>query len=64
VEKDGKEVGKVTSGTFSPCLKKGIAMAYLKPGYREIGSTLDIITNGRKMKAQVIKPPFVKKGIC
>jgi len=63
VEKDGKEVGKVTSGTFSPCLKKGIAMAYLKPEYREIGDVLDI-TNERKMKAQVIKPPFVKKGTC
>ena len=64
VEKDGKEVGKVTSGTFSPCLKKGIAMAYLKPGYREIGITLDIVDNKRKMKAQVVKPPFVKKGTC
>ena len=64
VEKDGKEVGKVTSGTFSPCLKKGIAMAYVKPGYRDIGNILEIVTNGKKIKAQIIKPPFVKKGTC
>ncbi|MEA2054900.1 MAG: glycine cleavage system aminomethyltransferase GcvT [Candidatus Thermoplasmatota archaeon] len=63
VEKDGKEVGKVTSGTFSPCLKKGIAMAYIKPGYNDV-EIFDIIFNGRKMKARRIKPPFVKKGEC
>ena len=33
VEKDGINIGIISSGTMSPCLKKGIAMAYIKPDY-------------------------------
>ena len=54
VEKDRNKVGIVTSGTFSPCLKKGIAMAYVKPGYRDVGTLLEISANGKKIRAQVI----------
>ncbi len=61
VKKDGKKVGVVTSGTLSPCLNKGIAMAYIKPKYREIDNILDIVIRGKNIKAKVIKPPFVKK---
>jgi len=63
VEKDGKKVGMVTSGTFSPCLKKGIAMAYIKPGY-EGEKEFDIVSGNKKIKAKRVKPPFVKKGEC
>ena len=61
VQKDGLKVGIITSGTLSPCLNKGIAMAYIKPEYREIHNVLDIIIRGKKIKAKVTKPPFVKK---
>jgi aminomethyltransferase len=61
VQKDGKTVGRVTSGTLSPCLEIGIAMAYVDNDYREIGSILDIIIRDKKVKVKVIKPPFVKK---
>jgi aminomethyltransferase len=61
VEYDGKKVGIVSSGTLSPCLNKGIAMAYVKPEYREKESILDIIIRGKPVKAKVIKSPFVKK---
>lgn len=61
VDKDGLKVGVVTSGTLSPCLNKGIAMAYIKPDFRDIDNILDIIIRGRRIKAKVIKPPFVKK---
>lgn len=63
VEKDGAAAGVVTSGTFSPCLKKGIAMAYIKPGYGE-AEEFDIVSNNRKIRAKKVKPPFVKKGEC
>jgi len=63
VEKDGKKVGTVTSGTFSPCLRKGIAMAYIKPGY-EGEEEFDIVSGNKKIKAKRVKPPFVKKGEC
>ncbi|HDN96269.1 MAG TPA: glycine cleavage system aminomethyltransferase GcvT [Thermoplasmatales archaeon] len=63
VFKDDKRVGIVTSGNFSPCLKKGIALAYVNTKYRGIDE--ELIIKGRKdMKAKVIKGPFVKKGEC
>ena len=32
----GEEVGVVTSGSFSPCLKKGIGMCYVKPEFMKV----------------------------
>lgn len=61
VQKNGETVGLVSSGTLSPCLNKGIAMAYVDPSYREIGDHLDIIIRGKPIKAEIVKPPFVKK---
>jgi aminomethyltransferase len=57
-------IGKVSSGGLSPCLKKGIAMAYVKPAYRELGKRLDIFIHQKPHEAEVIKPPFVKRGEC
>jgi len=61
IQKDGKKVGRVTSGTLSPCLNKGIAMGYCQPDYREKDTVLDIIIRGKPVKAKVVKPPFVSK---
>ena len=61
--KDGKKIGVVTSGNFSPCLKKGIALGYINVKYRNVGD--EVIIKGRKeMRAKIIKGPFVKKGEC
>ena len=61
IEKDGKKVGIVTSGTMSPCLKTGIAMGYVDSDCREKDSILDIIVRGKPIKAKVVKPPIVPK---
>lgn len=61
IQKDGKKVGTVTSGTLSPCLNVGIAMGYVKPEFREKDSVLDIIIRGKPVRAIVVKPPFVPK---
>ena len=61
VQKNGKKVGKVTSGTLSPCLNKGIAMAYVDPEYRKVGDKLDIVIRGKNIKCEIVKPPFVPK---
>lgn len=61
IQKDGTSVGKVTSGTLSPCLNVGIAMGYVEPDTRQAGSTLDIIVRDKPIKATVVKPPFVPK---
>ena len=54
-------VGTVSSGTISPCLNKGIALAYVNPDEREVGSQLDIVIRGKNIKSTIVKSPFVKK---
>ena len=54
-------MGKVTSGTMSPCLNTGIAMGYVNHDSREKDSNLDIIIRDKAVKAKVVKPPFVPK---
>jgi aminomethyltransferase len=61
VEKDGKKVGKISSGNISPCLNTGIALAYIKPEFREVGSILDIVIRNKKIRSKIVKPPFVSK---
>jgi len=55
---DGKEVGHVTSGGFSPLLKYGIAMGYVPPSLSEEGHSLNVEVRGKPLKATVVKMPF------
>jgi aminomethyltransferase len=61
---DGEErVGEVTSGTFSPTLRVGIALAYLAPrGHFKVGDEVEIDVRGRRGRAVVTKPPFVGRS--
>ena len=61
IQKDGKKVGIVTSGTMSPCLNTGIAMGYVHPEFREKESILEIIIRDKPVKAKVVRPPIVPK---
>lgn len=54
----GELVGETTSGTFSPTLQKGIALALLAPSV-SIGDTLFVDVRGRDLEVVVTKPPFV-----
>lgn len=55
----GKTVGVVTSGTMSPTLRTGIALAYVRPDAAEPGSDVTVDVRGRHVPAEVVKPPFV-----
>jgi aminomethyltransferase len=56
-------IGEITSGTFSPTLKKGIALAYLWPGdIADIGSEVEVDIRGRRGAATVVKTPFVDRS--
>ena len=57
----GEVVGKVTSGTLSPCLRKGIAMGYVRPPYHALGTELDIAIRGASVKAKVVSAPFYRR---
>jgi len=58
---DGKKVGAVTSGTWSPALEKSIAMAYLPTELRQEGTPLEVDVRGRREKAAVAKLPFYRR---
>ena len=59
---DGREVGTVTSGTFSPTLKTGIGLALLEAGVSDDDAvTVDI--RRRQEPFMITKPPFVTPGV-
>jgi len=59
----GRAAGEVTSGTFSPVLGVGIALAYLSPadGFDE-GSEVEVDIRGRRAPADVVRTPFVDRS--
>lgn len=52
-------IGKVTSGTLSPCLGKPIGLGYVETAYAQEGTNFFIPTGRKKLKATVVKLPFV-----
>ena len=58
---DGKEIGEVTSGTFSPSLKKGIGLALIatEAGVTA-GDEIGVDVRGRTAAVRVLRPPFVE----
>lgn len=51
--------GEITSGSFSPTLNKGIALARVP---KNTGKQCLVEMRGKYLPAQVIKPPFVRRG--
>lgn len=59
VDAEGNNIGKVTSGTQSPSLKKAIGMGYVSKEYAKADSEIFINIRDKKVKAQVKKLPFL-----
>ena len=59
---DGREIGVITSGTFSPSLKVGIALALLDPEFVE-GDLVTIDVRGRESSATINSLPFVPSHV-
>jgi aminomethyltransferase len=57
---DGKQVGHVTSGNFSPVLEQGIALAFVEPTLKP-GDAVAIDQRGTPANGQVVKLPFIQK---
>ena len=56
---DGEEIGHVTSGTMSPCLKVGFGLGYVKPEYAKPGTEVAVVIREKPLRAEVVKIPFV-----
>ena len=59
---DGKTIGEVTSGTFSPTLQKSIAMAFVDANHAAEGIQLTADLKGTPNPAKVVKLPFYKRA--
>ena len=59
---EGKSVGKVTSGSPAPYLKKNIGLAFVPPEFSEVGREIQIEIRGRQANAQIVKLPFYKRS--
>ena len=59
VDAEGNEVGKVTSGGFSPSLEVPIAMAYVPAAAAAPGSSVSLAQRGKIFSGEVVAMPFV-----
>jgi len=61
IHNETKKVGSVTSGTFSPSLRKGIGIGYVDLPFNKVGTTLKVIGKNPIM-VEIIKGAFYKQG--
>ena len=54
----GAEIGVVTSGTFSPVLKRGIAMGYVKTPSSQFGEAVKVVVRDAPSNGKIVKFPF------
>ena len=58
INKDGETVGKVTSAVYSPRLERNIALAMVSAAHANLGSQVEVVTNGGPTWATVVERPF------
>lgn len=57
---DGQIIGKVTSGTMAPSLKKAIGMGYVNVPFNKAGTEIIVNIRNKTLRAEVVKFPFYK----
>ncbi len=55
---DDTDVGEVTSGTMSPLIKQGIALALVHPDHAKEGGRLEVDVRGKRLAAEIVPKPF------
>ncbi|MFW9972916.1 MAG: glycine cleavage system aminomethyltransferase GcvT [Candidatus Odinarchaeota archaeon] len=58
--KDGNEIGFVTSGGYSPTLKKTIGLGLVKNQYKELGTKIEIEIRNKFLKGEITTTPFYR----
>ncbi len=56
---DGRKIGQVTSGTFSPSIKQGIGMGYVEIESAEAGKTMQVMAKN-PIDVEIVKGPFYR----
>ena len=58
---NGAEIGRITSGSYSPTLDTSIAMGYVLLRYAGLGTVVDLDIRGRVSQAEVVPLPFYNR---
>ncbi len=58
---DDTEIGRVTTGTQSPTLKKNIGLALLKRQHADIGTKVEVEIRNKRLQAVIVETPFYKR---
>jgi aminomethyltransferase len=59
---DGRQIGETTSGTHCPYLGCAVAMAIVEKEPAPLGAVVEVEVRGRRLKAEVVKNQFYKRG--
>lgn len=59
IDADENVIGKITSGTISPILEQGIAMAYIQKEFGTIDETVNVKVRNKVFTAKIVKGAFV-----
>ena len=63
IQKNGEDIGFVTSGSFSPTLNKNIALGLIRSDLAVQGEVLDVMIRGKAVQAKIIPSLFYKRAI-
>lgn len=58
IRRNGKEIGVVTSGSYSRYLMQSIAMVHVKPEHSQVGTEVEVVSNGKSFKGRIVPTPF------
>lgn len=58
---DDRKIGYVTTGSYSPTLKKNIGLALIESDYAKEGTEIEVVIRNKNIKATIIKKPFYTK---
>jgi aminomethyltransferase len=61
IRKEGRGIGKITSGTVSPILNKPVALGYVDVDFSHEGSDVNFFIRNKEIPARIVKLPFVNK---
>lgn len=61
VHSDAGSIGFVTTGSFSPSLRKNLGLALVSSEYAAEGTEFYVVIRGKALKAKVVKKPFYSK---
>jgi aminomethyltransferase len=59
----GECIGEISSGTQSPCLQKGIGLAFVERGKARVGERVFVDVRGKSLAAELNMPPFVESHV-